>query len=694
MARQLKLSYIIEATEGASGRVLDHIGSKLDAIGHSYAGLAAMVGGGLEIRASIDEDSYFRQLAALTDTSFEKLEKIKTHIHSVATESKINIDEMVHAMAAFRTGGGDFDTFDKSATGAAHAMAVLGGEGEEVGRVMAALDRSFDLKGPHKLQQGLALVVTELGSVNADFHAFARSFPDLAERAAAIGYTGIAAERDLVAVYGTLATTARSPRQAFGAVNSIYEIMETEHGRLGFQAKTGIAMQDGQGRALPLSQIIGNIARASQDRGQRYLLEEALPEDAIAAVQKFTTPEGQRTLQKMLAEGKSSPDLDKLLKALGVHAGEARSGVGGSLTKWQDELERKSDWLVEHVFTPMAPALDKVAGAGSTVLTVLGAGVAGKGLIDGLGALGRTIGIFGGNVDKAARAASAARNAGVEYFAGDGFGSAGAAGAGAAEGAAAVAGTTLAGAVAAGAALGVATGLGNYYANKALDEASGGEIDPYGGPIDPTVGVPFWSLRHPSRWSGPGHPEIPGVPDIHAAEDRSGAADRVRQVARYLTEDGLTADQASGVAAGAFAESGLDPDAVNPRSGAYGVGQWLGSRKAELMRRYGAHPSLPQQLDFLNWELHGGDAGGAAVLDAHSASGALDAYVRRFMRPASGAETLGDLARGRNMLARVGGEIVIKVEAADGTKARVTSVKSSNPELALSYGMGIGMVAP
>lgn len=123
------------------------------------------------------------------------------------------------------------------------------------------------------------------------------------------------------------------------------------------------------------------------------------------------------------------------------------------------------------------------------------------------------------------------------------------------------------------------------------------------------------------------------------------------EIEAYWRSRGYSADQARGITAGMYAESRLDPRAVNPTSGAFGVGQWLGSRKAELFRRYGSRPSLAQQLEFLAWELAGGDHGGAAVRAENTAGGVLDAYIRRFMRPAPGAETAGDLARGSRYLA-------------------------------------------
>jgi hypothetical protein len=681
MARQLKLSYIIEATEGASGRVLDHIGSKLDAIGHSYAGLAAMVGGGLEIRASIDEDSYFRQLAALTDTSFEKLEKIKTHIHSVASDSKIKIDEMTEGLAAFQRSGGTFAEFDRSANSAADAIAVLGGKGEEVGRVMAALDRSFDIKGPDKLRDGLALVVTELGAVNADFHSFAQSFPELAEDYAAQGFKGFEAERDLVATFGTLQMTSRSPRQAFGAVKELLEDLGTDPRRVAFTSHTAIAVGDASGHMLPLSQMIGNIASAyaSGDRGRRWLIEQSsgLSQEGLFALQGFTTPEGRKTLAQMESTASTPAGLDKLAARMHENAELATSGIGASLQKVLDRLEQKSDWLVEHVLDPLAGALDRNADAAADLVGALGVGAGGSGLLWGLKELGSVLGLVGDNAGKAARAAPIAEGAG----------------AGAAEGAAAVAGTTLAGAVAAGAALGVATGLGNYYANKALDEASGGEIDPYGGPIDPTVGIPFWSLRHPSRWFGHGS-EIPGVPDIHAVEDRSGAG----ATRGIRNNNPLNLEFHSGQGAvrsdgrfGVFDTMEHGIEAEYRQLLRYGD---RGLDSVDKIVRTWAPASENDDAAYEREVLKGSKIGANDRLDLRDAATA-SWLMTAMARHESGARLdPAVIHRAIASVAKVGGEIVIKVEAADGTKARVTSVKSSNPDLALSYGMGIGMVAP
>jgi hypothetical protein len=122
----------------------------------------------------------------------------------------------------------------------------------------------------------------------------------------------------------------------------------------------------------------------------------------------------------------------------------------------------------------------------------------------------------------------------------------------------------------------------------------------------------------------------------------------------FFKAKGLEEGQAYGIAAGIMAEARGDHTAYNPSSGATGLGQWLGSRKAELIRRYGPNPSRAEQLEFLWHELTGGDAGGKFVLAEKDPAKVLDAYIRKFMRPAAGAETAGDLERGMASLGRKG----------------------------------------
>lgn len=121
----------------------------------------------------------------------------------------------------------------------------------------------------------------------------------------------------------------------------------------------------------------------------------------------------------------------------------------------------------------------------------------------------------------------------------------------------------------------------------------------------------------------------------------------------FLKSRGVSDAAATGIAAGAFAEGGLT-GRNNPNSGAFQLGQWLGPRKRGLFARYGPHPTFAQQMEYLLWELQGGDRGGKSVLASGSAQEALRNYVTRFMRPAPGYETNRDLASGSSVLPQLG----------------------------------------
>lgn len=114
-------------------------------------------------------------------------------------------------------------------------------------------------------------------------------------------------------------------------------------------------------------------------------------------------------------------------------------------------------------------------------------------------------------------------------------------------------------------------------------------------------------------------------------------------------------ERADGIWRGIGAESGWNPNAFNKAGGgqgAYGLGQWRGARLARLRARYGNKPTAEQQLEFLMWELEGGDPGGSSVLNSKTSGQALSNYIGLsagknsfgFMRPDM-AGRMGDLRR-------------------------------------------------
>ena len=124
----------------------------------------------------------------------------------------------------------------------------------------------------------------------------------------------------------------------------------------------------------------------------------------------------------------------------------------------------------------------------------------------------------------------------------------------------------------------------------------------------------------------------------------------IQDAYNYFVGQGWSPQASAGISAGLFAESGLNPGAVNPSSGAFGIGQWLGSRQSSLFSQYGSSPSFEQQLSFVNQELGRGN-GGTTIASASTPGDALSAFINLFERPGPG--TAGDISRGTAALGTI-----------------------------------------
>lgn len=102
----------------------------------------------------------------------------------------------------------------------------------------------------------------------------------------------------------------------------------------------------------------------------------------------------------------------------------------------------------------------------------------------------------------------------------------------------------------------------------------------------------------------------------------------------YFTSKGLKPHHAAAIVGNLMGESKLNPTAVNPKSGAYGIAQWLGNRQKKLFSKYGKHPTFEQQLDFV-WEELNGDEGLAynKLLKTSNLEDATKSFMQDFERP-------------------------------------------------------------
>lgn len=157
--------------------------------------------------------------------------------------------------------------------------------------------------------------------------------------------------------------------------------------------------------------------------------------------------------------------------------------------------------------------------------------------------------------------------------------------------------------------------------------------------------------------------QVPGKPDTDP-------------IIGYMMQNGLPHHVALGIRAALQNESGANPNALNRASGAMGIGQWLGPRKRRLLERYGPNPNMMQQMEFLLWELRGGDPGGRSVLSADNEMTAMQNFVTNFGRPqGKNWEHLRDWQRD----VTVGGQYIAAHNRGHSVTVNVDARGHSNP---------------
>jgi hypothetical protein len=120
----------------------------------------------------------------------------------------------------------------------------------------------------------------------------------------------------------------------------------------------------------------------------------------------------------------------------------------------------------------------------------------------------------------------------------------------------------------------------------------------------------------------------------------------------FFADKGFSSTAIAGIMGNLKQESQLDPNAKNPTSGAYGIGQWLGARKTGLQNYAketgGDASSIETQLNYLWKEMQGGDStftsimkkyGGLEGLKGASTKDATNWFEAAFER--SGGSAMG-----------------------------------------------------
>lgn len=123
-----------------------------------------------------------------------------------------------------------------------------------------------------------------------------------------------------------------------------------------------------------------------------------------------------------------------------------------------------------------------------------------------------------------------------------------------------------------------------------------------------------------------------------------------QEVYQWWINRGYQPHEAAALTGNFVAESGLDPTVYNKQgSGAFGTGQWLGSRKRDLLnfaKSEGKDPNdITTQLEFADFELHGKEANALKKLQAtKNVNDATYAVAKYYERP-SDKEIAGSIAK-------------------------------------------------
>lgn len=122
-------------------------------------------------------------------------------------------------------------------------------------------------------------------------------------------------------------------------------------------------------------------------------------------------------------------------------------------------------------------------------------------------------------------------------------------------------------------------------------------------------------------------------------------ADRQRYLLGRLKSAGYSDAQAAGIIGSLMQESRLDPNAVNKKSGAAGIAQWLGPRAKQFQEQFGhsvKDSTFGEQVDFMLWELKNTEKlADKRIRMAQTPAQAAEIHAREYERPGADEANIG-----------------------------------------------------
>ena len=181
---------------------------------------------------------------------------------------------------------------------------------------------------------------------------------------------------------------------------------------------------------------------------------------------------------------------------------------------------------------------------------------------------------------------------------------------------------------------------------------------------------------------------------------------RAQQGVAYLMQKGWSKEQATGIIANLIQESGLDPQ-VRPGDGgaAIGLAQWHSDRSGPIEKKFGksiSQMSFTEQLDAVNWELHGSERGAGQMLaKAKTPEEAARVISLHYERPGLGEQAHAQEAANRaaiatNLTTKLGkmGPDASKGDGTQGTSSAASADSGGATQASKSVAAGGSSDAP
>ncbi|HEY1505760.1 MAG TPA: hypothetical protein VGF92_15755 [Stellaceae bacterium] len=386
MSDPLKLQFIIEAVDGVRGIANGVLGGvksmarnvvgefagitrATEGFSRSYAGIATAIGGGLEIRDLIGQEDMFNRLRVQNDMTEGAIEKLHETIVSTAKDAKINLHDMLGAVSAFSLAGGDVAKFGEDAKTAAAMIQLLGGQGDDVGRTIAALRNQLNVDD---VTRSVATLYEQTKNVQGGFGAAAKNINELAAMYHALGHTGTDAARELGAVYaviseGTRGTAREAGTEMKGLLSALSDPVGELRGRL---LSMGVISSedfgfDKQKMHASISDIVkGMVAFSAKSDTNAGLMAHLLGPDLMRDLMTgFARPELLN--QKLDVAGDP--------KKFFGDASEAAKSLTGSLNQLKTTIDEIGNSWFAQPFRWMAWALSAWHGLVGAIVAVGGA---------------------------------------------------------------------------------------------------------------------------------------------------------------------------------------------------------------------------------------------------------------------------------------------------------------------------------